>query len=98
MRSSLCMKGEKKMNRSILLDDKKKFIRSFLKKYSLKRRECAWLLNYLLNNRDMLKQVHFVREITNCPRGIIMTTTCSEEIAFKFIKEKVVTRDAETAF
>ncbi len=33
-----------------------------------------------------------------CPRGIIMSTHCVEEVPFRFYKENVMTTDAEKSF
>ena len=57
---------------SVPLNEKKTFIRWFLKNFQLKRREGVWILNYLLSNDDLLEHVHFVDEAHYCPRAIVM--------------------------
>ena len=42
---------------------KKDFVRWFLKQYKLKRRECVWILNYLLSHDHLLHNVHFMKHI-----------------------------------
>ena len=54
---------------------KKDFVRWFLKRYKLKRRECVWILNYLLSHEHLLQNVHFTDEAHYCPRAMVMSTT-----------------------
>lgn len=82
----------------VSVEDKKNFIQWFLNNYQLKKRESVWILNYLMNHDELLGQLHFVREAKFCPRGIIMTSQCSEEVAFRFYKNQLVTTDAEKSF
>lgn len=86
------------MSTSISIQDKKAFIDWFLENYQLKKRESVWILNYLTNHDSILKNVHFIREARFCPRGMIISTRCSQEVAFRFYKEHVVTTDAEKSF
>ncbi|WP_199690166.1 MULTISPECIES: ReoY family proteolytic degradation factor [Clostridia] len=82
----------------VSVEDKKSFIQWFLNHYQLKKRESVWILNYLMNHEELLSQLHFVREAKFCPRGIIMTSQCSSETAFRFYKNQLVTTDAEKSF
>src|SRR5690625_4148960 len=86
------------MQSSVTVKDKKSFIKWFLNHYQLKKRESVWILNYLVNNQEILVNVHFVREAKFCPRGIIMTSHCSTETPFRFYKNQLVTTDAEKSF
>ena len=52
---------------------KKDFVRWFLKRYKLKRRECVWILNYLLSHEHLLQNVHFTDEAHYCPRAMVMS-------------------------
>ena len=45
-----------------------------------------------------MEKVHFVEQAQYCPRGIIMSTHCVEEVPFRFYKENVMTTDAEKSF
>ena len=83
---------------TISIHDKKEFIRWFLRSYQLKRRESVWILNYLVNHDMLLENVHFVREAQFCPRGIVISSYCSEEVPFRFYKNHLVTTDAEKSF
>ncbi|MHA6259648.1 ReoY family proteolytic degradation factor [Sporosarcina sp. CAU 1771] len=77
---------------------KKDFVRWFLKRYKMKRRECVWILNYLLSHEHLLQNVHFTDEAHYCPRAMIMSTTGSESIPFRFYKGNLMTADAEKSF
>lgn len=77
---------------------KKEFVRWFLKRYKLKRRECVWILNYLLSNEALLENVHFTDEAHYCPRAMVMSTTASDSIPFRFYKGSLMTVDAEKSF
>ena len=69
-----------------------------LKNYQLKRRECVWILNYLLSNDDLLKRIRFVEEAHYCPRAMVMSTVDSTGVPFRFYKGNVMTADAEKSF
>ncbi|MBU5594223.1 ReoY family proteolytic degradation factor [Amphibacillus sp. MSJ-3] len=86
------------MSTSISIQDKKVFINWFLAHYQLKKRESVWILNYLINHDSLLNNVHFIREARFCPRGMIISTQCSSEVAFRFYKDHIVTTDAEKSF
>lgn len=77
---------------------KKEFVRWFLKRYKLKRRECIWIMNYLLSHEDLLENVHFTDEAHYCPRAMVISTTESESIPFRFYKGNLMTADAEKSF
>jgi len=77
---------------------KKEFVRWFLKRYKLKRRECVWILNYLLSHEELLQSVHFTDEAHYCPRAMVISTTESESIPFRFYKGNLMTADAEKSF
>lgn len=82
----------------ISVNEKKEFIRWFLNHYQLKRRECVWILNYLMSHDQLMANVHFVENAEYCPRGIIMSTQCVEDMPFRFYKDSVMTTDAEKSF
>lgn len=86
------------MKTPVSVNEKKEFIRWFLNHYQLKRRECVWILNYLMSHDELLKKVHFVEEAQFCPRGLVMSTHCVDEVPFRFYKENVMTTDAEKSF
>lgn len=82
----------------IKTQDKKEFLRWLLHHYQLKRRECVWILNYLMSHDQLMKNVHFVDDAQYTPRGIIMSTQCTDAVPFRYYKENVVTTDAEKTF
>ena len=86
------------MQTPVSVNEKKDFIRWFLNHYQLKRRECVWILNYLMSHDTLMEKVHFVEQAEFCPRGIIMSTHCVDEVPFRFYKENVMTTDAEKSF
>lgn len=86
------------MQTPVSAKDKKSFIKWFLNHYQLKKRESVWILNYIVNHQRLLANVHFVREAKFCPRGLVMTSHCSDEVPFRFYKKQLVTTDAEKAF
>jgi uncharacterized protein YpiB (UPF0302 family) len=82
----------------VSVSEKKDFIRWFLNHYQLKRRECVWILNYLMSHDQLMERVHFVEQAQYCPRGLVMSTHCVDEVPFRFYKENVMTTDAEKSF
>src|SRR5690625_3730247 len=86
------------MNISLTIQEKKFFIQCFLKHYELKKCECTWILEYLLTDDTRLNNIHFVSQAEYCPRAIIMTATCSDEIPFRFHKKHVITIDVDKSF
>lgn len=82
----------------VTVNEKKQFVRWFLKNNDMKRRECVWVLNYLISHENTLKNVHFVEESHYCPRAMIMSTTKSSGIPFRFYKASIMTADVEKAF
>jgi uncharacterized protein YpiB (UPF0302 family) len=91
-------KGGKKMATPVSVNEKKEFIRWFLNNYQLKKRECVWILNYLMSHDLLMEKVHFVEHAQFCPRGMIMSTVCVDDVPFRFYKESVMTTDAEKSF
>lgn len=51
-----------------------------------------------MSHDSLMEKVHFVEQAEFCPRGIIMSTHCVEEVPFRFYKENVMTTDAEKSF
>lgn len=86
------------MTAMIPVTAKMEFIRWFLKRYKLKRRECVWILNYLLSHEQLLSNVHFTDDVHYCPRAMVMSVTGTDHIPFRFYKGNVMTADAEKSF
>jgi uncharacterized protein YpiB (UPF0302 family) len=82
----------------VTVEQKKEFLKWFLSNYHLRKRESVWILNYLMNHDQLMQKVHFVENAQYCPRGIIMSTHCVDDIPFRFYKSDVMTTDAEKCF
>ena len=87
------------MSTHVTADDKKKFIQWLVKKYKFKRRESIWILNYIKNNHnDILDNIHFVEDAHYCPRAIVMSTSKTDSIPFRYYDGNLATADAEKSF
>ena len=86
------------MTTPVSVNEKKDFIRWFLNHYQLKRRECVWILNYLMSHDQLMEKVDFVEQAQFCPRGLVMSTHCVDDVPFRFYKQNVMTTDAEKSF
>ncbi|HET7578541.1 MAG TPA: ReoY family proteolytic degradation factor [Bacillales bacterium] len=86
------------MRFDVSLSEKKQFIHWFLEHYELKKRECIWLLNYLVSDDDLMENLHFIRHAEYCPKAIIMSTRCTQDVPFQYFKKHVMTVEPEKAF
>lgn len=86
------------MSSTISVLEKKDFLKWFLNNYQLKRRECAWLLNYLMSDDHLMEKVHFVENAEYCPKSLIISANDVDCIPFSFHKRQHVTMDAEKSF
>ncbi|PWA12357.1 hypothetical protein DCC39_06020 [Pueribacillus theae] len=86
------------MNSSISIAEKKEFLKWFLKNYRFHKRECVWLINYFISDDLVMENLHFVEKAEYCPKAIILSTVCSNEVPFRFLKENIVTSDVEKSF
>lgn len=82
----------------ISIQNKKHFIRWFLKNFTLKKPEATWILNYLMKQHKLLSKVSFVNNAKFCPRAIILTSDCSDQIPFVFYKQHIITTDIDKFF
>lgn len=80
------------------LEDKKSFLTWFIQNNQLKRRESLWILNYLLNHEQLLKNVHFIEEVSLTNRGMGLATIESEQDPFAYYKDGRKFEDPEQAF
>ncbi len=86
------------MSSAISILEKKDFLKWFLNNFQLKRRECAWLLNYLMSDDQLMEKVHFVENAEYCPKSLIISANDVDCIPFSFHKRQHVTMDAEKSF
>lgn len=82
----------------VSVNEKKEFIRWFLNTYKVSKKEAAWLITYLASNDTLLEKVHFVDDIHDLPKAILISTECITMTPFKFYKNNRVTPDVEAAF
>lgn len=86
------------MNNSVPVMEKRDFLKWFLEQHQLKRRECAWLLNFLMSDDYLMERVHFVEQAEYCPKALMISAVDVDSIPFAFHKNKHVTMDAEKSF
>lgn len=86
------------MYTAISIEHKRDFIQWFLENYTLKRQEVNWLLNFLMKDDDLLNRISFVNDAKFCPRSIIVSTHCSDEVPFLFYKQHIITTDIDKFF
>jgi uncharacterized protein YpiB (UPF0302 family) len=82
----------------VTVSEKRDFIQWFLTRFELQKREAAWLLNYLCSDDQILKRIHFVDNLRQLPKTLVISTRCSRSTPFKFTKNKRVSNDVESAF
>lgn len=83
---------------SISIEEKKHFMKWFLKHFTTKKLETTWLLNYLIKQDELLNKISFVNDARLCPRAVIISSDCSDEMPFLFYKGQVVTDDIDKFF
>ena len=95
----ICLdKGVDGMEQTISIDDKRSFLKWFLRHYQLKNRECVWLLNYILSDNQMINILRFVDTITDCPRAMMISEKSTQDPSFLYRKGSVETNQPEKAF
>jgi len=86
------------VEQTISIDDKRSFLKWFLRHYQLKNRECVWLLNYILSDNQMINILRFVDTITDCPRAMMISEKSTQDPPFLYRKGTVETNQPEKAF
>ncbi|MDG5787582.1 ReoY family proteolytic degradation factor [Evansella sp. AB-P1] len=86
------------MNNPVPVMEKRDFLKWFLDQYQLKRRECAWLLNFLMSDDVLMERVHFVEQAEFCPKALMISANDVDNVPFAFHKNQHVTMDAEKSF
>lgn len=86
------------MHTPISIQSKKYFIKWFLKNFILKKIEATWVLNYLIKQDKLLNKVSFVNDARFCPRAVILSSDCTDEVPFLFYKQHLVTEDIDKFF
>jgi uncharacterized protein YpiB (UPF0302 family) len=86
------------MDDVVTVSTKKEFIRWFLSKFYLKKKEGTWLFNYMLSDERLLEKIHFTENLKNKEKTIIISTLCSGATPFQFQKAAKIYYDVERAF
>lgn len=86
------------MQISIKIEEKKAFLRWFLKKFTCQWRRSCELLHYILSEDVILEHVHFVRHVHRCPRALIISSDCSANIPFLYKHLHLETTDLYQTF
>lgn len=86
------------MSTPISVKDKRDFMQWFLCHFELQKRESVWILKYILTYDDYLMNVHFVNDVSFSPRGLLVSTCCSNDVAFRYHKMHIVTEDPDQVF
>lgn len=86
------------MSNPVPVMEKRDFLKWFLEEYQLKRRECAWLLNFLMSDDILMERIHFVEQAEHCPKALMISANNVEHVPFAFHKNQHVTMDAEKSF
>lgn len=90
--------GVERMHISVSIQDKKDFLKWFIQHHNIEAHEMNWFLEELIDDERALFYVHFVQDIQYCPKGIVITTTETEDVSFLFFKGNVQTEDVYTAY
>ncbi|WP_124727354.1 YpiB family protein [Staphylospora marina] len=86
------------MRSQVSIHDKREFIGWFLKRYELRVKPAAFLLEYLAADDKLLERLHFVDHVRKLPRSLVLSTKCSNMTPFRYVKNKRIEADVETAF
>lgn len=86
------------MNSNIKFNEKVDFISWFLKNYRFKRRECVWMLNYLISNKKNLDKVVFSTDVKYCKNSFVISSDSVDGKSFVYYKDGKESFDAEEAF
>lgn len=82
----------------VSIEQKRTFLYWFMYHHKVKAHDLDWFLNDVLEDDHALAQLHFVDDITDCPKGIIITSHLNEQISFTFFKHQVKTNNVYTAY
>lgn len=86
------------MEMSVSVQEKRDFLDWLLQRYPQESHEMIWFLEELMIDDRLLDCVHFVEQISACPKGVIMTKSQTSPFTFTFFKGKVSTENVYTAY
>ncbi|PKM81489.1 MAG: hypothetical protein CVU89_09300 [Firmicutes bacterium HGW-Firmicutes-14] len=70
------------MEEAILVYKKKKYIDWFLEKHRLKRSDTAKILEFLIDNEELLIKTHFVEDVRYLPNALLISAVDSSTVSF----------------
>lgn len=82
----------------VTVEQKKEFLRWFVGNYQLRRRECNWILSFLISFDQLMHKVHFVENANKTPRDLIMSTHCVDDVPLRYYKNGVMSTNAESCY
>ncbi|MGM0875922.1 MAG: YpiB family protein [Bacillota bacterium] len=77
---------------------KGEFLKWFLNHHQLKNKEARRLIEYILNNHHILKNLSFIDSVHPNERTIIISSISSDEAGFLFYANNLKTEDVSRAF
>lgn len=86
------------MSVPVSIQKKQAFLYWMIDHLNVEAHDISWFLRDLIENEQALHQVHFVDDITDCPKGIIITSHLNDQIFFQFFKGRVRTENVYTAY
>lgn len=86
------------MNRWISSQEKKSFLKWFIDNHRLKRTEAKRLIELMIKHVHILDNVHFTDDVKVDQKLIVISSTNSDEVGFKYYKNKRVYEDVAVAY
>jgi uncharacterized protein YpiB (UPF0302 family) len=86
------------MEISVTIQEKREFLRWFMQHFKIEAHDMHWFLQDLLDNEQTLEYVHFVKDLTDCPKGMLLNVAPNNDLTFLFFKGNVKTDDVYTAY
>lgn len=70
----------------------------YLEKFNIKNWENVRIIQCLINDQELLQNIHFVRDASHCPRYLLITKHCSKEPTFYYYKYGMTVKSKEKMF
>lgn len=88
------------MRTIISITEKRHFLKWFLDQFEFINYECMYLLQYISKTKSLLSNIHFVDDVTLCPRAMIISIEDKDEKEHSFVyrKKQIYTNEPEKAF
>lgn len=85
------------MTTTVSVEDKKNFISWFLSNHELKSYGACQFLQLIMRNKEALEKVHFVEDAHLTPLGMVISSSNSEGIPFRFYSGNMMTATVDKA-